>query len=1590
MAHNPATGGNFSSLGGWQNQISVGNEPTAKQVADVKNLMPFFGEPTRDRINNMTRWRSYEKENSDYPEAFRQMYGDPTGQGAMMPNGHVSKVILEKTLASQCYELSIMAPWFLWEGSIDLSWSVDYFNKHMLDRSPEESLPRLLSNSRRQGFASMVRYGIALLLEATFAETPMGRFTYMMNIEQIKVATVETASYGAIVSILEHTPWDVVRGVDNDEGKQYTISELNGIFRSECDAFGLVHKSLGGAELAINRIHQELMNRAGNSGGTLLTVLPTGMAQYIKESKLTSRAFYMTGPGAGGDGDIAKALDSSSTVVEARSYTQGTHSEGHNPFFRPKTIGNYITMDDGGVDYRSFNPVDPSCYRTSKLDTWTYGGEDLDRYVLLRYSDMMQYSGLWNFGVPQSPLTDSIGRGFMHDVGCYTWGQLIHKDGGMENVLRALQEMPAEKRAAFKQSLQLIKKKEDGSLDPRVNFVDGAKFPGQYATSHQFDIDLFDGMLNSHSGIEWDESFSVGELQEYERRRAMGVRDYTTLSSRAKAAESKFGAQKRSRSQFHEDDHKSISLQFEEGRPDSSDSDMDDDDEDGTPVYINRGTHVGRQIIGRTVFRKKKNQFAGPPVSTETSEMNRLRLAILALADTCAQKANGGVAPETNPEIILKCLGVLTEFTEMIMRGLPGKPTDDTKLVLMREVHRVAENEIRRVINEEKDVDKKAIRPEQLRHRLMAGITPLMSELQTRMVLNHLPASLSAPFENAKRTNPSADLSDVSNEEAKQGWWFSQPFTQTELSKKTDAEAARKTADEKHKEYDDDMDPLRQALDKAKQDMASAQASITAASTPAALNHLNALAPGAAPTLQAAIDLQTYRDNYDIHVGEFATAQDDVNDQLLKWRAVEKLILAAEKAEKAYHEARRARIDSAMEQGIENGNIRLMVLPQGSGWEHATKLPHDAFASTLTARHTVLFNLSEDQQKCLDQTKGLPTFARALSADRMDAFCWSLALSRIYWKIQAHREKQRNEKVWGVPGSRVIWGLLSPKDKDANTPSPNTATASILAPLPADILHSSIWDDEMFKRLMRFAKSSFDPTKVTAANPSGCRDVLPSQTLLSHVIRALECMLAQRILTNPGAADFQARLASVPGGENTLYKDGVYDDAQPAFNDPEKSANLLRDSLLNGYKTDAKAAPLPAMVQERRKECLLVFFTITDLVDNANRWELDPAHKTHSQIGLYRAVDALLEDVFGSETVRPSQFQLAYNLLKKTIENRLTKDLAAEPPEVLAAAKIHLDDAFKKLAAFCTDRYKEDKALRKKEKQQTPLLGDADGLSNDWSKETIEDLLMHATLASGEVVQFFMANNIPMSLYLRLWRPSGTYRMGQLLHMYAGPGGAALTYYQRPHFMTSDNAGQKMVFGHYTIYTKTIVKDPQRIVIMRNIFCNKYMGGNDATIWDPLDPDHLRAFASKKMEQSIFVTAGLMSKAENNRSIFLSFTGEMPSTIPCSAEVANHVRYEGCSAVAKHWGYNTNGFSYRSNDPYRCAANINERAYNVICMQYYQAQWSDETNSFSRTTLNTGHWGKDAPCPGNAAVLRGARLVFDPPEYSQTRVNRLV
>lgn len=582
----------------------------------MNNLSTFFGEPTRAQTGGKDYYAS---EYSDYPEAFNKYYGsgpnnDETSPGAFTSNGYLSKVLIEKTKASDMWVLNAAPLMNHTNGSLVFTWDTVTFNKHLLDREPEESTPRLMTTTKDTASASMVRYGIALMMESGFASTEVGKSTYLNNIEQIKVATVESIAYGIMCALVEHERYNHMQASMRNSGAQRSKQDIDKLFKEEVRNWAGINKSHKGYARIIADCDRELSSRP-NALAANLTIVPQGVARFVEE---TSRdKFYLTGT------DVAQAIKvGTGSVVESRGFTSGSNNPHHDPLYRNQTIGGFASLDDS-----SLHAAEPADYRTAHLNFYGYC-EDIDNFYLFRYVDHYKQTGIWNFDLSGAPCTSVLGKGILHDTQCYTYGQL-HRTAMRvhEHVIDKLYLLSPEKQIDFLQTLRLLPENDSRISDRNAG--------------DNFSLQSFNGMLGSD--MQWDVQYSAGVRRSMAQRMSHGVAsapgddlDAFQQHTRERRAEQGDGDAYARYGSTNPDDYEERKSGGESGDDDDDDSMDDDHKEHERPLnrtYRNGVERVYAAQAPTSVRRLKTITPLRGLLNTQTSKQNVIGALLRDLRD---------------------------------------------------------------------------------------------------------------------------------------------------------------------------------------------------------------------------------------------------------------------------------------------------------------------------------------------------------------------------------------------------------------------------------------------------------------------------------------------------------------------------------------------------------------------------------------------------------------------------------------------------------------------------------------------------------------------------------------------------------------------------------------------------------------------------------------------------------------------------------------------------------------------------------------------------------------------------------------------
>ena len=218
-----------------------------------------------------------------------------------------------------------------------------------------------------------------------------------------------------------------------------------------------------------------------------------------------------------------------------------------------------------------------------------------------------------------------------------------------------------------------------------------------------------------------------------------------------------------------------------------------------------------------------------------------------------------------------------------------------------------------------------------------------------------------------------------------------------------------------------------------------------------------------------------------------------------------------------------------------------------------------------------------------------------------------------------------------------------------------------------------------------------------------------------------------------------------------------------------------------------------------------------------------------------------------------------------------------------------------------------------------------------------------------------------------LFRPFQTYRMASAI-LAKGGNDLGSTFHGHHDFMLSDDILRKVHVGHYTFYSKSVVKRPKNYQIVEDVMSQGYIGGEGT---DVFTLKQLKtAFASGEMgrggQPSIIA---VLTDGGQPRDNVLDITGRFHQSI--YDQYTNEDTKEHYKGSAKAYDAMVGGLI----EPYR--ANPNDeflqrvKRYNTVCFRgmQYTAQSEKGGGGFKLTHLNTGHWGVN--------VYAGVRRVRD-------------
>ena len=219
-----------------------------------------------------------------------------------------------------------------------------------------------------------------------------------------------------------------------------------------------------------------------------------------------------------------------------------------------------------------------------------------------------------------------------------------------------------------------------------------------------------------------------------------------------------------------------------------------------------------------------------------------------------------------------------------------------------------------------------------------------------------------------------------------------------------------------------------------------------------------------------------------------------------------------------------------------------------------------------------------------------------------------------------------------------------------------------------------------------------------------------------------------------------------------------------------------------------------------------------------------------------------------------------------------------------------------------------------------------------------------------------------------LLRPNQTFRMASCI---LAKGGSDLgsTYHGHHDFMLSDDVVRKVHVGHYTFYSKSVVKRPKNYIIVENVFSQGYVGGMGVAYHDKNSFQTQSGSGALGVggQESLIAVAIPKGTAPTNNVI--DITGRFAPSVydtfkDNSAQINEH--YPGSGNVYSALAMNTVDM-YRSTHEDEYLTRV--KRVNTVCWRGHEMIRNDK-GDVKPVQLNTGHLGENI-YPGLRKVLEG-------------------
>lgn len=338
-----------------------------------------------------------EVENYDYPDAIE------TSTEVM------SQIWIAQMKESEFYPINDLMP-FTYSNSLTYEFTCYYYGDSFMARVPEEGVSHLATQFRKKLSGAMTRFGHSIKNERGFAQTGPGQKDLWYKLEQIRQASLQTATLNAFTAIIDQEDIFDEEMEVYDEPEYSPDADIYERTSQERMNFACMQKNPEHGTRDLIARAESAMNRRNGIGNRF--IFPSGSASFVAESMRNDNLFIQTGLTLR-DVDAYNPVTSNlngNRYYESFPIRMGHHLRNWDPFYKDIIIGEYFTM------FLDANRCEAEEYQSRYANTKVHDMRT-DDWAEASYVDYFKYLGYWKGYASCNYRDDLNGHPYLSNLG---------------------------------------------------------------------------------------------------------------------------------------------------------------------------------------------------------------------------------------------------------------------------------------------------------------------------------------------------------------------------------------------------------------------------------------------------------------------------------------------------------------------------------------------------------------------------------------------------------------------------------------------------------------------------------------------------------------------------------------------------------------------------------------------------------------------------------------------------------------------------------------------------------------------------------------------------------------------------------------------------------------------------------------------------------------------------------------------------------------------------------------------------------------------------------------------------------------------